>query len=56
MRGCYTKTPLLCPDKRMISAEMLVRSQEEGYGGIAVPDDAERANAPLRRMLDLAVR
>ena len=55
-RVFYTKTPLLCPDMRMISAEKLLRSLEEGYGEIALPDDAERANAPLRRMLDLAVR
>ena len=40
----------------MVTAQKLLECLERGTGQMELPEDPDRANAPLERMLELAAR
>lgn len=52
----FPATPPICPNMAMVGPEKVLHALEEGTGEVGLPANAERANAPLERMLELAAR
>ena len=52
----FPATTPICPNMARVTPEKLLRSLKEGYGEVGMPGDADRANAPLEKMLELAAK
>ena len=50
----YPATPPICPNMAMVTPQSLLACLEDRSGEMQLPEDADRANAPLERMLELA--
>ncbi len=52
----FPQTTPLCPNMAMVTPDKVLRSLEQGLGEVPLPANADRANQPLERMLELAAR
>ena len=52
----FPATPPICPNMAMVGPEKVLAALEGNLGEVSLPDNAERAMAPLERMLELAAR
>ena len=52
----FPATPPICPNMAMVGPEKVLAALEGKLGEVSLPDNAERAMAPLERMLELAAR
>lgn len=52
----FPATPPICPNMAMVGPEKVLAALEGNLGEVSLPDDAERAMAPLEGMLELAAR
>ena len=52
----FPATRPVCPNMAMVTAQKLLECLERGTGQMELPEDPDRANAPLERMLELAAR
>ncbi len=55
-RVYFPATPPICPNMAMVGPEKVLRALQTGEGEVELPDCADRAAAPLERMLELAAR
>lgn len=55
-RNYFPATPPICPNMAMVGPEKVLAALEGNLGEVSFPDNAERAMAPLERMLELAAR
>lgn len=55
-RVFFPASPPICPNMALVTPEKVLATLEGGLDEVGLPDDAERAMAPLERMLELAAR
>lgn len=52
----FPATPPICPNMALVTPEKVLATLEGGLHEVRLPEDADRAMAPLERMLELAAR